>query len=135
MPIFGPNPRTKLRFLHPAEKVMPYLSPVLSLIPLTYIKSVLIVADDAIMSTAHTVTRRSKKVDKKFGEAIHLLSGFEKEFPSKDPTSDSNIEGTVTMKTTDKTESPSTILYALKRKLDTNVKFSVVFLSINADES
>jgi hypothetical protein len=79
--------------------------------------------------------RRSKKVDKKFREAIHLFSGFE--FPSKDPMSDPNIAGTVTgeAKMTDKSESPSTILNALKKNFPEKVNFPPVSLPVSADES
>ena len=40
-----------------------------------------IVADEALKYAA-AADRTSKEVDKKFGEAIHLLSGFEKDFAS-----------------------------------------------------
>lgn len=65
-------------------------------------------------------------VDKKFGEAIDLLSAFEKDFPSKPPTSDSNIDVTVT----NTSEDASKILHALKYDLHAKVKFlSVSFTS------
>ena len=38
-----------------------------------------VAADEALKSAA-VVDRTSEEVDKKFGEAIHLLSGFEKDF-------------------------------------------------------
>ena len=38
MPIFCPSTRTKLKFFHPVEKVMPFALPVPCLIPLTYKK-------------------------------------------------------------------------------------------------
>jgi hypothetical protein len=99
---------------------------------------VLIVADDALKSaaelTAEAKDRTSKQVDKKFGEAIHLLSRFEKDFPSKSP----NIGGTVTRDRRDakmgnKSETPLTILDALETSLHSKVKFLSVSLSLNAD--
>jgi hypothetical protein len=74
-------------------------------------------------------------VDKKFREAIHLLSGFEKDFPSRDQTSDPNINGTVTMEAeSDKSESPSTILNTLENDLHAKVRFTSISLPLNADE-
>jgi hypothetical protein len=97
---------------------------------------VLIAADDALTSAAGAGDRTSEEVDKRFREAIHLLSGFEKDFLSKDPTSDPNIGGTVTReaKMSDNFESPSTILYALKKNLHAKVKFPSVYLPLDADE-
>ena len=99
-------------------------------------------ADDALKSAAEAPPydrdRASKQVDKKFEETIHLLSRFEKDFPSKDL----NIGGTVTrdrrdakMPVGNKFESPSMILYALKTSLHSKVKFLLVSLSLNADRS
>jgi hypothetical protein len=70
-------------------------------------------------------------VDKKFGKAIHLLNGFEKDFLPKDPTSDPNIYGTVTTeaKTSDKS---STILSALKKNMHSKVKLPSIRLLLNA---
>ena len=88
-------------------------------------KRVLIVADDAIKSAVEAGNRTSKEVDKKFGDAIRLLGDFEKDFsvPSGDPTSDPKIGGTVTGEAEmSKFESPSTILYALKKNLHAKVK-------------
>ena len=56
----------------------------------------LIAADDALKSAAEAGDRISEKVDGKFARAIHLLSGFETDFPLKDPTSDPNIDVMVT---------------------------------------
>lgn len=89
----------------------------------------LIAADDALTSAAEATQARdktSKKVDKKFKKAIHLLSDLEKDFPLTDPTrtSDPNIGGTVTReaKMSSKPKSPSAILSALKRNLHAKVK-------------
>ena len=97
----------------------------------------LIAADDALKSAAEAKTRTSKKVDGKFKKVIDLLCGFEKDFLSKDPTSDPNIGGAVIgeAKMSDKSESPSTILYALQKNLRTKVKFPSVSLPLNTDES
>lgn len=72
---------------------------------------------------------RTSKVDKKFKKAIRLLSAFEKDFPPKDSTLNSNIDRTVTReaKMGDRSESLSTILHA-------NVKPSFVSLLLNADK-
>ena len=90
----------------------------------------LIAADDALKSTAEAGIWTTEEVDEKFEEAIHLLSLFENDFPSKGPTSDPNICGTVAReaKMGDKSESPLTILYALKNDLHANVEFSSVSL-------
>jgi hypothetical protein len=91
-------------------------------------KRMLNVADDAIKSAVEAGNRTSKEVDKKFEDAIRLLGDFkfEKDFsvPSGDPTSDPKIGGTVTIEAeiSDKFESPSTILYALKKNLHAKVK-------------
>jgi hypothetical protein len=103
-------------------------------------KRVLIAADDALMSAAKAGDRTSEEVDKKFGEAIHLLSSFEKEFPSKDPTLDPNIGGTITRAAKmndqfDMSEYVSAIIYALKQNMHAKVKFPSVSLPLNADES
>jgi hypothetical protein len=92
---------------------------------------VLIAADDALKFAAEAGAWTSKEVDKKFGEAIDLLSSFEKDFPSKDPMSDPNIGGMVTReaKMSDKSESPATILDALKKNLHAKVKFPSVFFT------
>ena len=86
-------------------------------------------ADDALKFAA-AANRTSKEVDKKFGEAIDLLSCFEKDFPSKDPTSNSKVGGMVTRdaKMSDESESPLTILYALKENLHSKVKLPSVSL-------
>jgi hypothetical protein len=96
---------------------------------------VLIAADDALKSASDAGAAghwTSNKVDKKFEDAIHLLSGFEDDFtfPSKDPTSDPNISGTVTRET----KLSDTILYALEKNMHAKVKFTSVSLSLNADE-
>jgi hypothetical protein len=92
-------------------------------------------AVDALKYAAKAGNRTSKRVDKKFREAIHLFSGIE--FP---PTSDPNIGGTITgeairAKMIDESESPLTILDALKKNLAEKVKFPSVSLPFNADES
>jgi hypothetical protein len=96
---------------------------------------VLIAADDALMSAAKAGDRTSEEVDKKFGDAIHLLSGFEEEFPSKDPTSDLIIGGMITREAKMKAEYASTILYALKQNLHAKVKFPSVSFSLDAEKS
>ena len=103
-------------------------------IPLTYIR-VLIAADDALKSAAEARGRTSE-VDKKFEQAIDMLSSFEKGFPPKNPTSGPNIGGIVTReaKMSDKSMSPSTILYALKDNLHANVMFLSMSLLLNIDE-
>ena len=85
----------------------------------------LIAADNAIKSAAEPGDGISEKADRKFARAILLLSGFEKDFPSKDPTSDPNIGGVVTREAnlSDTSKSPSTILHALKMNLHALVKF------------
>jgi hypothetical protein len=95
----------------------------------------LIAADDALKSAAEpeAENKTSAEVDEKFREAIDLLSGFEKDFLSKDPTSDPNISRTG--KRSSMSDSPLTILYALKKNLHAKVKFPSVSLSLNADES
>ena len=81
------------------------------------------------------------EVDEKFREAIDLLSGFDKDFPSKDPTSDPNIGRPFTRenpegKMGDKSDSPSTILFALKKNLHAKVKFpSVSWVSMLTNNS
>lgn len=99
----------------------------------------LIAADDALKSAAVAGDRTSEKVDKKFREAIHLLSGFEKDFPSK-PLDPNTISGTDSSesfpweaKNSDETESPLTILNALKGNLHAKVEFPSVPLPLNAD--
>ena len=104
---------------------------------LTY-RRVLVAADDALNSAAE-VEGRTSEVDQKFEEAIDMLSSFEKGFPPKNPTSGPNIGGIVTREAnmSDKSESPSTILYALKNNLHanvTNVMFLSISLLLNADE-
>ena len=97
----------------------------------------LLAADDALKSAAEAEDRTSKEVDKKFEEAIHLLCAFEKDFPS---ASDPNVGRMVTREgslgtTSDKSESPWTILYSLKKNLHAKVKFPSVSSTLNADES
>ena len=97
----------------------------------------LIAADNALKSAIETVNWRSEIVDKKFEEAIHLLSRFEKDFPSKDPPFDPNIAGMATedAKMSYKTDSPSAILYTLKNHFHVRVTFLSVSLLLNADGS
>jgi hypothetical protein len=105
-----------------------------------FIKRVLIAADHAIKlalkSAAAAGDRTSNEVDKKFREAIHLLSDFEKDFPSQvavppifgsDVSSEANIS--------DKSQSPFTILNALKENLHAKVEFFHLFLYLDADNS
>ena len=134
MPIFRPNPRTNLLFFCRVEKVMPFRFTCAMPIPLTYIR-VLIAADDALKSAAEAGGRTSE-VDKKFEQAIDMLSSFEKGFPPNNPTSGPNIGGIVTReaKMSDKSMSPSTILYALKNNLHANVMFLSMSLLLNIDE-
>jgi hypothetical protein len=86
-----------------------------------------------LRSAAKAGSKTSKRVDKIFGKAIHLLSSFEEDFPF---TSDSNIGGMVAGegKMNDKSESPSTILYSLKKNLHSKVTFPSVPSTLNADE-
>ena len=91
---------------------------------LTTYERLLTAADNAIKSAADAGDRTSRKVDKKFEKAIRVLNNFEKDFPSQDPKSDPSIGGTVTKEAkSDKSESPSTILYALRKNLHTKVNF------------
>ena len=96
-----------------------------------------VAADDALKSAAAS-HRTSKDVDRKFGEVIDLLSGFERDFPSKDPTSDSKVSGTAPReaKTSDesKLSRPLNILHALKENLHSKVTSPIGFLPLNADE-
>ena len=92
-------------------------------------KSVLIAADNALKSANEGGNRTSQDIDRKFREAIILLSDFEKDFPSKDPMlddseSDPNIV-TREVKISDKpeSESASTILHVLKKSLHAKVNF------------
>jgi hypothetical protein len=87
-----------------------------------------------LRSAAEAGSKTSERVDKIFGKAIHLLSSFEEDFPF---TSDSNIGGMVAGKgkMNDKSESPSTILYSLKKNLHSKVTFPSVPSTLNADES
>ena len=101
----------------------------------------LIAADDAIKSAAEAGDKTSKKLDEKFGRAIKLLSGFEKDFPIKHPTSDPYIGETVTRNAKMNRKSkppltlPSMILHALEKKLHAKVKFPSISLPLDADES
>ena len=93
----------------------------------------LIAADDALKSATEAGDRRSENADRKFAAAIDLLSGFEMDFPSKDPsrpTSDPNIGILLGWMVTrggnmsDTSKSPSKILHSLKKNLhSTKVKF------------
>ena len=75
---------------------------------------------------ARNSLRTSKEVDKKFGEVIDMLSGFEKDFPSKGPTSNPNIGEMVTReaKMGSGYKSPSKILHTLKWNLHAKVRHS-----------
>ena len=76
------------------------------------------------------------EVDKKFGEAIDLLSAFENDFPSKYSTSDPGIGGTAAREATmsDTSGSPLAVLCALKERIHAKVKLPFVSLPLNADE-
>jgi hypothetical protein len=95
---------------------------------------VLIAADDALKSAAVAGDRTSEEVDEKFREAINLLSGFEKDFLSQ-LTSDPKIGGKLVWqaKTSDESETPLTILNALKENLHAKVSFPSISLPLNAD--
>jgi hypothetical protein len=94
---------------------------------MTY-KRLLTAADDALKFAARVGNASVEKVDRKFREVIALFSGFD--LPSKDPTSDRNISGTVTreVKMTDNSESISTSLYKLKTKLNLYAKVKFPFV-------
>jgi hypothetical protein len=102
---------------------MPFCLSMLCSIPLTY-QRVLIAADDALYSGDGT----SMEVDKKFTKAIHLLGRFKKDLPFRDPTSDPNINGTVT-RVCDKSQSPLKILRALEKNLHSKVKIFICFIT------
>ena len=104
------------------------------------IKRVLIAADDALKSAVEAKVwpfwpkdKISEEVDKKFGDAIDLLSAFDKDFPSKDLIADPNIGETITREA-EMRESPPTILDALKRNLHAKVMFPSIFIPPHADE-
>ena len=94
----------------------------------------LFTADDALKSAAKARDRTSKGVDKKFEEAIDLLTRFEKDFRSKDQISDPSVGGMTTGETnmtrSDTSKFPSTILHALKMNLHAKVKFSFASLPL-----
>ena len=99
------------------------------------IKRVLIAADDALKSALEARDEISEETDKKFGDAIDLLSSFEKDFPPKDPTPDDpdpNIGGTTT-RDAKMSKSPLTILDALKENLHSKVEFPSISLPPHAD--
>jgi hypothetical protein len=89
-------------------------------------KRLLVAADDALGSAAEARNRTSE-VDDKFRGMIDLLSGFE-DCLSEHPTLGPNIAGTVTREAdiSDRSESPSAILSALKKNLHANVRFRSV---------
>jgi hypothetical protein len=136
MPLSCPSPQTNPKLLHPVEveKVISFSFTCVMPHSNKLINRVLIAADDALKSATESVDRTSK-VDKKFKNAIHLLSEFEMDFLSGDPMSDPNIGRTETRKAKSyKSKSPSTILHALKSNLHAKVKFPSVSLPLNADE-
>jgi hypothetical protein len=97
---------------------------------------VLIAADDALKSAIQAQDEISEKTDKKFGDAIDLLSAFEEDFLSKDPTPDDPDPSIGGMATEAKmSKSPSTILHALKENLHSKVKLPSIYLTLHADES
>jgi hypothetical protein len=134
MPIFCPSPRTKLNVLHPVEKVMSFHFTCAISHSNDLLLSVLIAADDALKSAIEAGNKTSEQADLKFREVIHLLSGFEKDFPSNDSTLDPNFGGTDARKAkSDKSESPLTILRSLKENLQAKVNFPSVSSPLNAD--
>jgi hypothetical protein len=94
----------------------------------------LITADDALKSAAKAGDRTSTKVNEGFEEVIHLLCRFEKDFLLDEPTLDPSIGETVT-RMSDRSKSPSAILYALKKNLHAKVKFLHASLPLNVDVS
>ena len=92
----------------------------------------LIAADDALTSAVEAKYLTSRKVDKKFGEVIDLLSRFERDF--KDSMSGPRIAHWQTVTREANFKSPSVVLHALKKNLRANVKCSYVFLFPNTDE-
>ena len=99
----------------------------------------LIAADNALNSAAVAGDMVSKKAENRFEEAVRLLDGFEKDFPSKDPMSDQNIGGMVSesgeAKMNDRSKYVPTSLYTLKKNIQAEVKSHSVSLPLNADES
>jgi hypothetical protein len=93
---------------------------------------VLIAADDALKSAIEAGNKTSEQVDKKFREVIYMLSEFEKDFPSKDSTSDPN-SGTDTNSKKTMSESPLTILDNLKKNVHAKVNIPSVSSLLNAD--
>ena len=139
MPIFctspPKSPQTKLEIRRPVEKVRPFevcFAPNSTDLKL---KSVLVAADDVLRSAAESGCgdERSEKLDGKFAAVINLLVSFEKDFLSE--TSDPNIGG-ITRKAnmSDASQSPSTILQALKQDLHSKVKLPSVSLFLEADD-
>jgi hypothetical protein len=91
--------------------------------------SALVAADEALKSAAETGDKTSDEVDKKFEEAIHILSTFE-DFRSKDLMSDPNTSRMVTREAmSDKFKSPSAIISALKENLHAKVR---LYLSLTS---
>lgn len=82
----------------------------------------LIAADDALNSAVGAGNETSEEVDKKFMDAIDLLSGFEKDFPFKDCR-------TATRKANPSAKSLSKILRALKENLHAKVNFPLFFFA------
>ena len=77
----------------------------------------LVAADNTLKSADEAGNKTSKVVDNKFKRAFRLLSDLEKDFPFKDR----NITVTGEEKTSNKSKSPSKILYALKKNLHAKV--------------
>ena len=93
-----------------------------------------IAADEALKSAA-SADRISEEVDKKFREAIYLLSGFEKDLASLvliplAPTFGPDV-GSLEGNMSDKPESPLMTLYALKENLHSKVGFPSAFFFIS----
>ena len=83
----------------------------------------LIAADNTLKSADEAGNKTSKVVDNKFKRAIRLLSDLEKDFPFKDRS----ITVTGEERTSNKSKSPSKILYALKKNLHAKASFPLFF--------
>lgn len=72
----------------------------------------------------------------KLKHVIDLLCAFDDDFPFEDPTSDLNMGGKVIIDGTNYAalNTPLGVLYALKRKLATRVRFPCISLPLNADK-
>ena len=89
----------------------------------------LVAADNTLKSADEAGNKTSKVVDNRFKRTFRLLSDLEKSFPFKD----GSMAVTGEEKTSDKSKSPSQILYALKKNLHAKVSFHL-FLYLSADK-